>query len=61
MRVLQEKSDLAIKKREVEDVERKVLDKKAEIEDLRAQMKEIKENQVLMTSLREKIKAAERR
>ena len=31
MRVLQEKSDLAVKKREVEDMQRKVGDKKSDI------------------------------
>ena len=56
MQILQHKSDLAIKKREIEDWERQLLDQKEHIKNLKDQMKEIKENQILMTSLREKLK-----
>lgn len=52
MKILQERSELSTKQKELERWEQKVYDKKEELSDLKAQMKEIKENQIHLTKLK---------
>lgn len=56
MRVLQEKSELSTRQKEIERWEQKVYDKKEDLTDLKAQMKEIRENQLRMAELKTRIK-----
>ena len=55
-RLLQEKAELGTRQKELERWEQKVYDKKEELTDLKAQMREIKDNQARLADLRKQLK-----
>lgn len=55
MRILQERSELSTKQKELERWEQKVYEKKEELSDLKTQMKEIRDNQARLADLKAKL------
>jgi hypothetical protein len=60
MKILQERSELSTKQKELERWEQKVYDKKEELSDLKTQMKEIKDNQIHLSKLKSQLQAQEK-
>jgi predicted nucleic acid-binding Zn-ribbon protein len=60
MKILQERSELSTKQKELERWEQKVYDKKEELSDLKNQMKEIKDNQIHLSKLKSQLQAQEK-
>ena len=60
MKILQERSELSTKQKELERWEQKVYDKKEELSDLKTQMKEIKDNQIHLSKLKSQLQTQEK-
>ena len=60
MKILQERSELGTKQKELQRWEQKVYDKKEELSDLKTQMKEIKDNQIYLAKLKSQLQAQQK-
>ena len=58
-KILQERSEVSTRQKELERWEQKVYDKKEELSDLKAQMKEIRDSQGRLAELKQQLKKLE--